>query len=291
MLANVPTLDIQQMNVRTVDIGQVAIGPITVGDLVLNDIDVSMSAAQAVLTDVSVRVSIHVSVDWDIHIGMPDWIPDIDVGDSYNLGTVSFGPINIGNVVIPGITNLRLQIPTMTAQNITAAADPIALHLANVTVDQVHGTNLTLPLPGFNIAGLTISGLNVNNVGVPAAKLDGASVGHANGDPLQLPALTVRNLNLPAAQVPQATSIAPLDIPADLSTQGVGFDAGILRVMVKLRPSTLAHVEHLELTNANASATIGQVVLHNVTLPYDALNLTLADIGINTIAVPSLGVA
>ena len=43
--------------------------------------------------------------------------------------------------------------------------------------------------------------------------------------------------------------------------------------------------------NANASASVGQVVLHNVTLPYDALNLTLSQIGINTVAIPAFNVS
>jgi len=34
------------------------------------------------------------------------------------------------------------------------------------------------------------------------------------------------------------------------------------------------HVGHLELTDATASATVGSIALHNVTLPFDVLNLT-----------------
>ena len=35
----------------------------------------------------------------------------------------------------------------------------------------------------------------------------------------------------------------------------------------------------------------GQIVLHNVTLPYDVLNLTLSQIGINTVAIPAFNVS
>jgi hypothetical protein len=287
----VPALDVQQAKLQTIDIGQVAIGPITVGDLVLNNADVSMSAAQAVLQSVGVTIHIHVTVDWNIHIGLPDGIPDINIGDTYDLGTLSFGPINIGDVVIPGISDIHLHIPSMTAQNMSVSANPLGLTAHNATADQIHATGLALPTAGFSIAGLALSSIQGNTISVPAAKLDQTTIGHLHGDAIQVPAFTGSNLNLPAAQIPQLSSSAPLDVPANLSTLTVGFDAGILVVHINLTPSALMSVNHLEITNANASATVQQIVLHNVTLPYDVLNLTLSQIGINTVAIPALNVS
>ena len=51
------------------------------------------------------------------------------------------------------------------------------------------------------------------------------------------------------------------------------------------------NVNHIEITGANASATVGQIVLHNVTLPYDVLNLTLAQVGLNTVQIPAFNVS
>jgi hypothetical protein len=288
---SVPALDVQQASLQAIDIGQVAIGPITVGDLILNNVDFAMSAAQAVLQSVGVTIHIHVTVDWHVHVGMPDWIPDIDFGDSYDLGTLSFGPINIGDVVIPGLNNVQLHIPTMTAQNMAVSANPLGLKANNATADQIHAAGLALPSAGFSIAGLALTSIQGNTISVPAAKLDHASIAHLHGDPIQVPAFTGSNLTLPSAQIPQVSSSAPLDIPANLSTLTVGFDAGILSVHIHLTPSALMSVNHLEITNANANATVGQLVLHNVTLPYDVLNLTLSQIGINTVAVPAFNVA
>jgi hypothetical protein len=107
----VPALDVQQANLQTIDIGQLAIGPITVGDLVLDNVAVEMAAAQAVLSNVSVTITIHVSVEWHVHVGMPDWIPDIDVGDTYDLGSFGFGPVAVGDIVLPGLNDIKLNIP------------------------------------------------------------------------------------------------------------------------------------------------------------------------------------
>ena len=103
---SVPQLSVQQAGLQTVAVGQLAIGPITVGSLVLNNADFSMSAAQGVLSNVSVTVTIKISVTWHVHVGLPDGIPDINVGDTYDLGSVSFS-MNIGNIVtVPGLNNI-----------------------------------------------------------------------------------------------------------------------------------------------------------------------------------------
>jgi hypothetical protein len=287
----VPALEVQQANLKAIDIGQVAIGPITVGDLVINNADFTMSAAQLVMQSVTVTMHIHVTVDWDIHIGMPDWIPDINIGDSFSLGTLTFGPMNIGNVVVPGLSNMQLHIPSLTAQNMSVSADPLGLTANNATADQIHASNVALPSAGFSIAGLSLSSVDGNTISVPAAKLDQAKIAHLHGDAIQVPAFRAHTLNLPAAQIPQISSTAPLDIPANLSTITIGFDAGILIVKIHLTPSALMNVNHIEITGADASATVGQIVLHNVTLPYDVLNLTLSQIGINTVAIPAFNVS
>ena len=169
MQVTVPALDVQQANLNAIDIGQVAIGPITVGDLVLSNTDFSMAAAKVVLQSVSVSMSIHFLLEWDIHIGMPDWIPDINIGDTFDLGFLNIPPINIGDVLIPGVTNIQLHIPTLAAQNMSVAANPMSLHLNNAVADTIHAANVALPTAGFTIAGLTLNSIQGNTIRLPAA--------------------------------------------------------------------------------------------------------------------------
>ena len=291
MQVKVPVLDVQQATVQTINIGQVAIGPITVGNLVVNNTNAAISAGQGVLTNVSVTVTISISVEWHVHVGMPDWIPDLDVGDTYNLGSISFGPVNVGNIVIPGLSNVHLSIPNLTAQNMSAAAGPLSVQLQNAVADQVHATNFALPSAGFTIAGLTLGSIQGNNLGVPAATLATAAVAHVHGDAVHIPSFTLNNLALPAAQIPSLSTTAPVNIPATLPTQSPGFDAGVLRLYVHITPSALSHIDQVQITNATANATVGQLVLQNVTIPYDVLNLTLSQVGITTINVPAFNVS
>lgn len=290
MLAKVPQLDAKQADLQSIAVGQVAIGPISVGELVLSDADFSMSAAQGVLQNLSVKLTLAISVEWHVHVGLPDGIPDIDIGDTYDLGSFSFS-MPVGDVVIPGLSNLHFHIPSLTAQNVSVEANPLGLQLGPATAEQIHATDIALPSAGFTIAGLTLTSLAGSAIGIPAATIGQATVGHLHGEPLKIPAFTLKGLNLPAAQIPVVSSSAPLDIPANLQGPSPGFDAGLLRIAIHIRPSVLSHIDHLEITGANAKATTGQIVLRNVTLPYDVLNLTLSQIGVDTVTIPAFTVA
>jgi hypothetical protein len=291
LLANVPTLDVTQATLQTIDVGQVTVGPITVGSLVLNNADVAITSGHAVLTNVSVTISIQLSVEWHVHVGLPDWIPDIDIGDTYNLGTFSFGPVTVGNVTIPALNNVRLNVPTVTAQLAPISASLSGLKLKNVAADKIHAADVALPTAGFTISGLTIGSLQGTGIGVPAAKINQATIDRVHGDPIQIPSFALSGVQLPSAQIPAISSSAAFDIPAQLATRSPGFDAGILRLFVHITPSALSHIDRLEITNASGTASVGQVVLHDVTLPYDALHLTLSQIGINTVAIPAFSVS
>jgi len=108
-----------------------------------------------------------------------------------------------------------------------------------------------------------------------------------HGDPAAIPALSLADLQLPSAQIPTIDSTVPLTIPLVFQGPSAGFDAGILRVKLTITPSLTTHVNHLQIAGATASASAGQIVLHDVTLPYDALNITLSQIGIDTIDIPN----
>jgi hypothetical protein len=288
VLAKVPKLDAQQAGLQTISVGQVAIGPIAVSQLVLTGVDFSMSGAQGVLRNVTVRVTLDISIQWHVHVGLPDGIPDINEG-----GTIPLPSISITAPTIPEIdvvlNNVHLNIPSLAAQNISASASPLGLQLGNVAAEQIEALDVDLPTAGFTITGLTLSSVAVNGIDVPAANVGQATVGHLHGDPLKIPSFTLSGLNLPAVTIPAIHSSAPLDIPATLSGASAGFgdNDSLLSVHLLIQPSALTHIDQLDITNASANAKADQIVLQDVTLPYDAHNLTLSQIGINTIDIPT----
>jgi hypothetical protein len=290
MQAKIPQLSAGQAKLQALSVGQLSLGPISVGSLAIHGVDVSLSATQAVLQNLVVTLSIAISVEWDVHIDLPWPLSDIDFGDTFDLGSFSF-TMPVGTVTIPGLTNLKFDIPSLAAQRLSASATPVSIQATNVAADALQVNDVALPASGFSLAGLSITSLAAGGIGVPAANVGHASVQHLHGDPLKLPAFTLNNLALPAVQIPTISSTVPLDIPANLQGPSPGFDAGILRVVIHIVPTVHAHVDHLDITGASGSATAQDVVLHDVTLPYDALNLTLSQVGIETLQIPSITVA
>jgi hypothetical protein len=241
-----------------------------------------------VLQDVHATLTLTIRLDWGVHIGLPDGIPDINISDTviFSMGFT----LPVGTVTIPSLSNLKFDIPSITAQNLSVSASPLALQLNNVSADTIHAVNAALPTGGFTLSGLSFGSLTGTGLGVPAASVGQATVGHVHGDPATIPTVSLNSLNLPTAQIPTIDSTVPLTIPLVFEGPAAGFDAGILRVKLTITPSLTTQVNHLQITGATASATAGQVVLHDVTLPYDALNLTLSQIGIDTIDIPNFTV-
>jgi len=175
-------------------------------------------------------------------------------------------------------------------RNLAVSASPVALQLTNVAADAIHATDVALPRDGFTLSGLSFGSLSGSGLGVPAATIGQATVQHVHGDPAKIPAFSLGGLTLPSAQIPSIDSTIPLTIPFDLEGPAAGFDAGILRVTLSINPSLTTRIENLQIAGASASASVGQIVLHDVTLPYDALNLTLSQIGVDTIDIPNFTV-
>src|ERR1700722_3460649 len=68
----IPQLSVNKADIQTISIGELGLGPISIGSLMLNNIDFTLNAAQALFHNLTVTVTLHLSLDWHIHIGLPD---------------------------------------------------------------------------------------------------------------------------------------------------------------------------------------------------------------------------
>jgi hypothetical protein len=290
----VPGLDAQQANLQSIDIGTARIGPISVGELVLSNTDFTMSAVSAKLHNMDVDVTLQIALEWGVGVHIDDII-NFSTGGTWNFPDIHFHlPASLlGDVEVGPLNNIKVNIPELKGQNMSVDADPLSLHLNNAAAEQIHAQSIVLPSAGFTIAGLTLNSVQGTAVTVPAAKLDSATIGHLHGDPVRVPTFGLSNLKLPAAHTDLITNDTPLTIPMTLDgpTPPPGFDAGVLLVVLHITTKVVAHVPHLVISGVDASANVGQIKLNNVTLPYDVLNLTLSQIGLNTIGVPAFNVS
>jgi hypothetical protein len=282
----VPALTAQQANLNKIDIGTLAVGPIAVGSLVIDNTDFAMNAAQAILRNLSVTLGLNLKIKWSIDVEL------FSDSGTEDLGTVEFD-VPLPDLTLAPLDNISVNIPTLTAQNASGQADPLSLSVSNATADQIRASNTVLPTAGFTVAGLSVTSIEGEQIDVPAVGIDSATVAHLHGDPIVIPNFTLRNLTLPAAQSPSITNTAPLVMPLALGPlrPAPGIDIGILSVALLITPIVTTHVGHLEITSVTASATVGQISLRDVTLPYDVLNLRLSQLGINSVAIPSFAVS
>src|SRR5436190_9719785 len=138
MHVNVPEADIQRASLSSISLGQVGIGPITVGEMVVNNVDFNMSAGVGFIRGMTVTVRLRIDFEWHIHVPLPWPLDDINIGDTNYLGTFAFSLPPVGDVIIPGLSNLHFNIPQLTANNVAATANPLSnLQLTNAAADPI----------------------------------------------------------------------------------------------------------------------------------------------------------
>ena len=202
-------------------------------------------------------------------------LPPIDEGGAVDLGNPSF-TVNLGDISVPGLENFRIDIASLTADNIAATANPVLnLQLGAAVAEQITAQNLKLPVQGFSLAGLGIGALQANGIGVPAASLDQVTIGKLHGDAFPLGQLALANLTLPSASIPDIVSEA-VDVTATPIPKVFHMDLGILVQTLTIKPTVEARIDQMTISGAHASTSVGSIELHNVVAPYEFLNLTLS---------------
>ena len=289
MLTTIAEADVQRAGVTTINVGQVGIGPVRIGQLVLTGLDLSMAAAGAHLRNFRITITEVITLDWHIHIDLSP-LPPIDEHGTVDVGTPSFS-VDLGDVSVPGLQNFTIDIASLTANNIAASADPIKdLRLGAAVAEQIQARNLKLPVPGFTIVGMGIGSLLANGIGVPAASVDGVTIGRVHGDAFPLGQLTLANLALPSASVADIASQS-VDVTGTPQAKVFHMDLGILDQTLTIKPTVQAQIDQVTISSITAGTTVGRIELHNVVAPYEFLNITLSQIGIETVQIPTFAVS
>jgi|1185.fasta_scaffold46033_3 hypothetical protein len=285
MDARVPDAVIARVEVGRIAVGQVSLGDIVVGRLRLDNARVNVRSGQALLRDLVVTVRLEITLDWFINLLL------FDDSGTEELDVVTI-PFALGDWEVPGLRDINLDIAALTGNNVRTSADPIGnLQVNGLAADNVRATDIVLPTAGFALAGLGLTSVSVTDVGVPAARVGGATVGQVSGAPLTLPNLRLRGLTLPSAAAGDIRT-GPLDLPVRRRERIPlgGFSLGFVGVDVFARPGAGTRASQMLLTGVQASASAGLVELQNVTVPFGLHNLTLADVGIHTIDIPTITV-
>ncbi len=263
MLTTISEADIQRGSVNTVNVGSVGIGPITIGQLVLTDFELNTAADGAFLRNFVVTVTYTMSLDWHLHIELPG--NTIDDAGTEDLDSPQF-IMGFGDIRIPGIENLKIDIASLAVDNPAATINPASnLQLGAAVAEHIQAKNLMLPTAGFTIA-------------------------RVHGDATPLGQMALNNLALPSVSIPDIVGQG-VDSVATPKPKAFHLDLGCLDLTLKVNPTAEAHIDQMVIRNVKANLSIGKIELHNIVAPYELLNLTLSQVGIDTISVPTVAIA
>jgi len=289
MKTSIPNASVGRISVARIDVGEVDVGPVSIGRLVLDSLDVDVSTGTVQARNLVVEIDVALSLDWSVSVSIPI-VGDFGWGDTIDFGTLS-ATIPFGNVIVPGLTGLKIDIPQVTVTDLSAVVGAIrGLQLGQLVAEQVAMRNLLAPDPGFVLSGMAFGSATVNGTSLPHASVDEVTVGQTKGGSLPVGTMTLPGLSLPRSSVGTLTSEG-LDVSADSAPYQFPVDAGILTVTLNATPSAQITMDELRIANVAATASLGKITLEELVLPYDVMNITLSDLGIDTISVPALEVS
>jgi hypothetical protein len=291
MKVTIPDVRIAKSGVQQVNVGEVQIGPVFIDRLLVRDVHVGISTGAAQLRNVRTVLTSQFEADWKVRVSVDTPLGDVNFSRSgtMNLGSLTF-LLGFGHIDLPGFANLSFDVPNLPVDNVTAVVEAIKnLNLGALVAEQIRASAVAAPQDCFQLSGLELGDLHVDELTVPAAQAATVTVGRVHGGTLPLTNLTIPNLALPNATIPSMSS-TNVDATSNAVTKGLHADNGILEMTLRVTTVARLEVEELRIDNINASATVGAIELTNLELPYEVLNLTLSQIGVRSIEVPQLEV-
>lgn len=289
MKSTVPETQIARLGVQQIDVGELSVGPISIGTLALSGGRTEVATGSAQLIGLRVTVSLAMSLDWRVTVKIPlvdDWTWD----GTLDLGTKSVS-VDLGDVECPGLQSLSIDLGNLTVEDLSATLGAIGgLRLGPLVAEQVAARGVVLPVPDFQITGLRLGRLQVAGATLPAGSIASATIERASGRALPGSAVVLPGLALPDAAVGAISSEA-LDVDATSNVISLGADLGVLDVTLNLTPGVRTQMEELRLSDIRVRGSVDSIELRDVELPYELLDITLSQVGIESISVPTIEVS
>jgi hypothetical protein len=285
MKASVPEVTIGRLSVGGIDVSQVSVGPLHAARLVLDSTHVDVATGAAAFSDLQVTVTLTMRIDWTVRVKIPlartyTWQGTVKIG------THSF-TVRLGDVTVPGLESFSLDAQTASFDAVEATLGPLRnLRLGPLVAEQLRMQGVVAPVPSFTLTGLGLGRVGLAGLGVPGVTSTAVTIDRAHGQALPMGSVTIPDLRLPQASTDQVTS-GEIDVSGRSRPIRFVADAGLLTLTLHTTPGVRLRTRELRLSNVRTSASIGSIELQDVVLPYELLGLTLSDLGIELIDVPT----
>jgi hypothetical protein len=293
MKISVPEATVGTAAVQEVGVGQVRLGPVRVGRLTLNGVGLQASTGVAQLRNVRVALKLVFALDWTVGVVIDAGIfGKIDFTQSgvLDLGALDLG-LGFGDLTLPGLADLKLDIPSLPMTDVSAVIGALKnLDLGPVLAERIRARGLVVPGQGFRLDGLGLGGATLQGLSMPDAAIDEVTIHRVSGGTLPLAGLTLPDLAFPQVKVPRMSCRkVSADSNADVTTLPEA-DVGLLKAALTVTTTAHFEIDELRIDGVQAAASIGEIALEDVEIPFEVLDVTLSQIGIERLAVPNVKV-
>ena len=289
MKAHIAETEVERTTVARIDVGQLGAGPLQIGRLVLGGSRIEASTGQARIHDLRVTVGLAFRLTWQVEVTIP-FAGTWTWGDTNDLGSHEV-TVGLGDLELPGLESFSLDVEEIEAAGVQAVIEPLRnLQLGPLVAEQLAVRDVVAPVVDVGLLGLTLGRIAVSGLTVPGASAGHLRVGRVSGPAIPLGTVSLPGVSVPAVAVSDIASKG-LDTAATGRALQIPVDAGVLELTLAVVPSARVQAAELRLANLHANAALGAVELHDVQLPWEVLDLTLAEIGVETLELPKLEVS
>jgi hypothetical protein len=279
---NIEELAVNSGTIGNISIDKVNIGIAKIDKVTLANTVATVKAGSVFLQNVRMNLELQFHLDWWYDL----WIAS-DSGTS-DLGSMWFS-MSIGNVAVPALQDIHMNIPSVEIHNVTGSIPPInSLKLGDAGFTSLVAKKTTLPVTGFSLSGLGMGVFSLSSAQVPQTFTDEASIASFTPSAeIALPGFTMTALNVPQTSIPNVTS-DQFTLDARAGDRSIGVDAGIFGVTIRVTPIAHMAIGAMVMSNLSMSASVGSVVATDIRVPVNVKgivldNLTMTDIGVKNI--------
>jgi hypothetical protein len=267
--------------VASIEVDKITPGEAHVGGLSLTNASFAINAGTALLQNVRFLLRLEFTLTYWYNFGF------FSGSGSDNLGTIAI-PFNAGDVVVPSLNNIGLNIPNIGATNVSASIAPIVnFVLGGAGFTNLVADTVTLPSAGFQLGGLAVGPVSIASLQVPDALVAKVSIATFNptGN-VVVPSVQLNNINLPSASAGDIQSASPITISnITASAQGVSGNFGIFGIGIMVTPVINTFIGSLQLSNVKISGNVGAAQIQNISVP-----IAISGINLKTISIAGIDV-
>lgn len=262
------------------DVDKVIFGDAVINKIILTGTSATLKGARAFLRNVRMVLELKFALHWEIDLG---WLGSWD-GDN-DLGSLPFG-MELGDISIPSLANIDMNIPSLSVDNVHAQIAPINnLDLGGAQIKKLAAKETGVPAEGFGISGLGVGSLSIKNLSVPKTATDAVSIEEFTPNAaISLPGVELANLRIPSAQVDNITT-GGFNFMARASARSLGVDLGILAIRLTVTPVVHMDVGTMAIQDVALAATAGKLKVQDIKLPITIRGVNLKNLVLQTVDI------